>query len=136
MDHAYSGLFDAAPQARPGLRERLQAGRAARIAASPSRRRRLAEDVEHVVARAEHRSGRLTAEVPVSREAVRQAEPALLDLGERLRAARPVDPEGVRLVRALLVDGSGPLYLADDPADLRIAAERALAALDGHGGGA
>jgi hypothetical protein len=57
----------------------------------------------------------------------------LLDLAERLRAPRPVDPAGVRLVRALLVDGAGPLYVPQEPGELRGAALRALDALDRRG---
>ena len=64
-----------------------------------------------------------------------EARGALLDLAERLRAPRPVDPDGVRLARELLVDGCGPLYAPAEPGDLRAAALRALRALDGHGPG-
>jgi hypothetical protein len=62
--------------------------------------------------------------------AAREARTALLDLAERLRAPRPVNPEGVRLVRALLRDGAGPLFAPDEPGELRGAALRALWALD------
>ena len=60
----------------------------------------------------------------------RQARGVLLDLAERLRAPRPVDPDGVRLARELLVDGCGPLYAPAEPGHLRAAALRALRALD------
>ena len=99
---------------------------------SPSARRRLAEGIEEAVARGGRRQRGLTAVVPVSSEAAHLARGALLDLAERLRAPRPVDPAGVRLVRALLVDGAGPLYVPQEPGELRGAALRALAALDGR----
>jgi hypothetical protein len=118
---------------RLGLRARLREARASRLASAP-RRRRLAGQIEHVVVRADRPPTPFTATVPVSHAAVREAHGALLDLAERLRGPRPVDPEGVLLARALLVDGSGPLYVDGSGGELRAAAERALAALDGHGG--
>jgi hypothetical protein len=100
---------------------------------SASARRRLAGDVEEAVARASRPQAAFTAVVPVSRDAANEARGALLDLAERLRAPRPVDPAGVRLVRALLVDGGGPLYVPQEPGELRGAALRALDALDRRG---
>jgi hypothetical protein len=48
---------------------------------------------------------------------------------------RRVEPDGVRLVRRLLVDGAGPLYVPAEPGELRAAALEALRALDAHGAG-
>jgi len=56
----------------------------------------------------------------------------LLDVAERLRQPRPVRPEGLALVRALLCDGAGPLYYGE-PGDLRAAARTVLLALDSDG---
>jgi hypothetical protein len=100
---------------------------------SASARRRLAEDIEEAVTRASGPQVGYTAAVPVSRDAASGARGALLDLAERLRAPRPVDPAGVRLVRTLLVDGAGPLYVPQEPGELRGAALRALDALDRRG---
>jgi hypothetical protein len=112
-----------------GLRARWRAAREARMV-SPRARRRLAEDLEEAVFRAERPTAPFSAVVPVSLDAARGARCALLDLAERLRAPRPVDPNGVRMARKLLVDGAGPLYVPLEPGELRHAARRALWALD------
>jgi hypothetical protein len=121
-----------APVLRLGLRARWHAAREARLV-SPRTRRRLAEDLEEVVARANTPRWPLTAVVPVSPEAGRGAGNVLLDLAERLRGPRPVAPAGMRQVRHLLIDGGGPLYVTGEPGELRGAALRALWALDRHG---
>ncbi|HKE81474.1 MAG TPA: hypothetical protein VKB54_19300 [Solirubrobacteraceae bacterium] len=115
-----------------GLRARLRATREARMA-SPHARGRLAEQLERAIARATEPRRRFTAAIPVAGEAAGEARGPLLDLAERLRRPRPVDPEGVRLARRLLVDGTGPLYVHGAHGELRAAALRALGALDGHG---
>jgi hypothetical protein len=122
----------APPPMRLGLRARLSAVREARMVSERSRRR-LAEALEHSVTRADQPRGGLTAAVPVAREAVGDAREALLDLAERLRAPRPVDADGMRLARSLLIDGASPLYVPTTRGELRAAAIRALGALDGHG---
>jgi hypothetical protein len=122
----------APPPIRLGLRARLSAVREARMVSARSRRR-LAEAIEYSVARAENPRRGITAAVPIVHEAARDARGALLDLAERLRAPRPVDADGMRQAQRLLVDGSGPLYVASTPGALRAAARRALEALDGHG---
>jgi hypothetical protein len=106
--------------------------RDARITSERSRRR-LAEEIEEAVARGGRRPRGLSAVVPVTGEAAHLARGVLLDVAERLRAPRPVDPAGVRLLRALLVDGAGPLYVPQEPGELRAAALRALSALDRPG---
>jgi hypothetical protein len=68
------------------------------------------------------------------REARMTSASARRHLAERLRSPRPVDPDGVILAHALLVDGSGPLYVPQEPGELRAAALRALDALDGRRG--
>jgi hypothetical protein len=119
----------APPALHVSLRARWRASREARMA-SPRVRRRLAEDLEAAVVRAERPVARFSAVVPVSVDAARGARGALLDLAERLRSPRPADPTGVRLARRLLVDGSGPLYVPLEPGELRHAALQALWALD------
>jgi hypothetical protein len=135
MAYAHTRDVDVSSVLRLGLRARLRAVREARRASEPSRRR-LARNLENAVASAERRHTPLSAAVPVcDAAAAGDARAALLDLAERLRAPRPVDPEGVRLARQLLVDGAGPLYAPVHSGDLRAAALRALATLDGHGPG-
>jgi hypothetical protein len=128
-EHSSTTTTAEAPALRLGLRARWRAARDARIV-SPRARRRLAEDLEEAVFRAERPTAPLSAVVPVSLDAARGARCALLDLAERLRAPRPVDPVGMRMTRALLIDGSGPLYVPLEPGELRHAARRALWALD------
>jgi hypothetical protein len=129
MSMAYAPTT-APPPIRLGLRARLSAVREARMVSVRSRRR-LAEAIEYSVARAENPRRGITAAVPVVREAARDARGPLLDLAERLRAPRPVDADGMRQARQLLVDGSGPLYVESAPGVLRAAAIRAVEALDG-----
>jgi hypothetical protein len=93
------------------------------------RRLRLAEGLERAVERAGRPRTGLTAAVPVSRDAVGEARPVLLDVAERLRQPRDVRPEGFLIVRELLCDGASPLYLGG-PGELRRAANDALRALD------
>jgi hypothetical protein len=114
-------------------RQGWRAARDARMA-RPAARRRLAEDLEQAIERAERRPAPFSSAIPVNHQAVREARSALLDLAERLRAPRAVDPAGVRLAHTLLTDGGGPLYVDGEPGDLRAAALRALFALDGPGG--
>jgi hypothetical protein len=79
-------------------------------------RTRLAENLEDAVLRADRPHAPFSASVPVC-----------------ARAPRPVDPEGMRLVRVLLTDGGGPLYVLAWPGELRAAALRALLTFDRHG---
>jgi hypothetical protein len=125
---------EASPMPRLGLRARLRAVHEARMTSERSRRR-LAQDFENAVARAEQPSAPLSAAVPVCHEARGAARGALLDLAERLRAPRRVDPDGVRLARQLLHDGAGPLYVPAASGDLSAAVLQALRALDAHGAG-
>ena len=135
MAYASARDIDGSRVLRLGLRSRLRAVREARMASERSRRR-LAKDLENAVARAEEGYTPFSAAVPVYHAAAAgEARRVLLDLAERLRAPRPVDPDGVRLARTLLVDGLGPLYAPAEPGDLYAAALRALCALDGHGPG-
>jgi hypothetical protein len=130
VGYARPGSVDVAAAMRLGLRARVRAVLEARMVSARSRRR-LAEALEHAIVRAERPQRAFTAAVPISPEAVRDAQGALLDLAERLRAPRPVDADGIRLARALLIDGAGPLYVTTRPGELRQAALRALGALDG-----
>ncbi|HMI69275.1 MAG TPA: hypothetical protein VK510_04705 [Solirubrobacteraceae bacterium] len=119
----------APPSVRLGLRARWRAAREARLT-SERVRRRLAERIEEAIARSDTPPSPLSAAVPIARAAAGEARSALLDLAERLRSPRPVNPDGVRVARALLVDGGGPLYVPQEPGELRAAALQALDALD------
>jgi hypothetical protein len=131
--YAQTRDVDASRVLRLGLRARVRAVREARMASEHSRQR-LAGQLEHAIDRAERRYTPFSSAIPVCHAATAgDARSALLDLAERLRAPRPVDPDGVRLARELLVDGCGPLYAPAAPGELRAAALRALGALDAHG---
>jgi hypothetical protein len=132
--HAETRSVEATRVLRLGLRARLRAVREARMVSERSRRR-LAEDFENAVARAEQPSAPFSSVIPVCDEARGAARGALLDLAERLRAPRRADPHGVRLARRLLHDGAGPLYVPAEPGELRAAVLQALEALDTHGAG-
>jgi hypothetical protein len=116
--------------ARPTLKiERLWALRARSVRAA-RQQRRYAEGLENAVERAAGSRRSLTAAVPVSREAAGDARSVLLDVAERLRQPRPVQPEGMVQVQRLLTDGAGPMYHGY-PGDLRTTAMLILLALDG-----
>jgi hypothetical protein len=132
VGHAETRSFD--HSLRLGLPARIRAVREARMTSERSRRR-LAEDLENAIVRAERPSAPFSAAIPVCSEATGEACGALLDLAERLRAPRHVDPSGVRLARRLLHDGAGPLYVPAHPGELRAAVLQALEALDAHGAG-
>ena len=72
-------------------------------------RRQLAATLETVLENAEEPPGP-TAAAPLDREAVLGSRRAIVALVARLRAPRPVRPQGVAMVRRLLVDATGPLY--------------------------
>lgn len=58
--------------------------------------------------------------VPIRRQAVLDAQPAIDQLVAHLRSAEPVTPEGMAMVERLIVDGSwSPLYNAAEPGTLR-----------------
>ena len=77
--------------------------------AGPSQRQLLACSLRRIVAVAEAPTlGRRAA--PVNSEAVRRARAGIESLADRLASDKPVDIRGVAKVRALLSDGSGPLY--------------------------
>src|SRR4051812_48160253 len=94
------------------------------------RRTVLASGLEHAIgdARRPPRRPALTAAVPVAREEVLLAEPALRELADRLRAPGTAPKEPVDRVRAVLTDGESPLYLPIHPGALRDWALDVLAA--------
>ena len=90
-----------------------------------------AAGLERAIANA-HRPPKATFSciVPICREEVLMAEPFLLALVRRLRDGLPVWPAGVVHIRAVLVDGTSPLYLDARPGALRAWARVTLAELD------
>jgi hypothetical protein len=52
--------------------------------------------------------------VPVDPDEVRIAQPTLMAAAKRLRSDEPVTAHGMLLVRRLLTDGNGPLYLPQE----------------------
>jgi hypothetical protein len=134
MSYSHPTSIDATRAMRLGLRARVLALLEARLVSERSRRR-LAAFIDHSIERAEHPRRGFTAAIPVSDEAANDARDALLALARRLREPGYVDPDGVRTVSRLLVDGAGPLYVPEWPGELRRAATRAREALDGRGAG-
>jgi hypothetical protein len=77
----------------------------------PGSRERLANAIEAVLVQADNpRDGR-SAAVRVCREEVDMARGEIARLAIRLRKPLLVRPRGVALIRGLLTDGTGPLYV-------------------------
>ncbi|HWD54780.1 MAG TPA: hypothetical protein VG346_06640 [Acidimicrobiales bacterium] len=98
---------------------------------APSQRRLLSRSLRHVVARAEAPAGRLRP-VPLNRAAVRRVRAQLESLADRLASDDPVDVRGIARLRALLSDGTGPLYQPREGGhlELEVAALRSALAPD------
>ena len=94
---------------------------------APRRRRALADGIYGVLSRAEKPvpSG-YSAVVPVLADEVRRARPTLFALAARFRDPAPVPTEAVDLVRRLLRDGGGPLYIDHGQGSVRAVAIAAL----------
>jgi hypothetical protein len=101
----------------------------ARQLTSTSRRSRLARSLADTIRRA-HRPARQGPIVLVQRGQVDASHDTLLELAERLSDHRPVDVQGVAMVRLLLTDGRSPIYFEQAPHTLCFLARRALFALD------
>jgi hypothetical protein len=94
----------------------------------PSQRRLLADSLTRISNVPNSTSARLR--VPVDREAVRRASSELHAVADRLGGDGPVNVGGVARVRLLIADGTGPLYRAAKPEQLRRELRSALSALD------
>lgn len=134
MSYSHPTSIDPTRAMRLGLLARVRAVFEARLVSQRSRRR-MAAWIDRAIERAQHPRRGFSAAVPISSEAADDARDALLALALRLREPGYVDPDGMRTVKTLLVDGAGPLYVAHWPGELRQAATRALEALDGRGAG-
>jgi hypothetical protein len=95
-----------------------------------STRRDLGRAILAIVDRAEARESSLTSAVPVSRDAVAYAGPALRQLAIALQSPEPVRAHGVAQVLVLLRDAGGPLHAPTDrPSTLYFAVRQALLAM-------
>ena len=102
---------------------------AARLVAS-GHRRRLAVSIRRVVDAAMEPPPGFTSSIPLAREQIRAATPALLGLASRLSAPQDVTPHGAALVEQLLRDGSSVLYASPEPRDVDAEVRAAKVALD------
>ena len=74
----------------------------------------------------------LTAAVPISSDEVLLAEPALIELADRLRERRtPVEPDVLDAVQSVLTRAESPLHAPTRPGELRAWAYTMLGATDG-----
>lgn len=94
----------------------------------PAQRHLLARSLTRIVAASDAPVQRGAA--PVCRPAVRQARAELAAVAGRLDGCGPVNVHGVARVRALLGDGTGPLYQCGPPECLRHELAAVLTALD------
>jgi hypothetical protein len=108
---------------------RLLAARAQAIV-SPAKRAELARHFERLldVARQPPRAPRRV--IPLRREAIIGAAPAIRELAARLRVSLPVSARGVAAALTLLTEGGGPLYSGHAPVSLEAALRGAIAWLD------
>ena len=95
---------------------------------SPRVRRQLAAGLEHAWTENGDRPA-LSAAIPVDREAVAAAAPALRQLAQALRSRERVEVRGVALTQILLTQPGSPLYRSRHPEELYESAREALFAL-------
>src|SRR5262249_30703008 len=93
-------------------------------------RERLGRSVRRILDEARMGPPRAIARVSIQRSEVLAAAWELNRIAETLLTPGPVAASGVAQVRLMLIDGAGPLYTRDDPGGLRVAATRALDALE------
>ncbi len=102
----------------------------ARQLLSERMRRSLARGFELALEESDASAAARRIGIPVNRDAVRDAAPALETLVARLRDGEAVSPQGVAMAKAILCDGAGPLYGRQSPAKLLSAATAARSALE------
>jgi hypothetical protein len=88
----------------------------------PRRRLTLAATLDRLVVEAHHPrlvAQRLSAAIPPSRSSVLACESLIRDIAATLREPVPVTAEGVARLRAILCDGTGPLYTPNRTGELR-----------------
>jgi hypothetical protein len=102
----------------------------ARVIVSPRNRAELARDWERLLdvasqpPRAPHRV------IPLPREAIIAAAPAIGELVSCLRVPHPAGARGVAAAMTLITGGGGPLYSRHAPVSLEVALRGAIAWLD------
>jgi hypothetical protein len=96
----------------------------------PRARARIARALGALLAEGGESVARGGAAVPVRRAEVEIARDEIVRVVERLRDPRPVRPRGVVMLRWLLSDGNGPLYVASATDELWRRLRRAAIALD------
>jgi hypothetical protein len=102
----------------------------ARSLVAVAERRQLARRLGRVRAKALHGPAGQRLRVPICTDQVRSCSTDFEELIGRLLAADPVSARGVALTRALLTDGSGPLFMRASAQDLQAAVRTAAEALD------
>jgi hypothetical protein len=93
----------------------------------------VAAGLARAVRDAEAASHGFSAAVQPDRREVLAARTVIATLRRRLRAPEPVTARGVILLRGLLTDGNGPLYLPSEPGALGSRLRAAAAALEPPG---
>jgi hypothetical protein len=113
----------------PGPPSPLLAWRCSELTSTESR-----EQLAASIARIERAADAsvLPGSSPLNRAAVRLHRGKLAAIADRLLAPEPVSARGVLLVRRLLADPAGPLFDAEQGAELGNALLQASAALDAH----
>ncbi len=97
--------------------------------ARPSHRQLLAGCLERILDAAGS-PARVRFRVPLSRGQIFDNRRELKALIDRLLAMGPIDVRGVAMVRALLADGTGPLYETSTARDLNTELGAAIVAMD------
>jgi hypothetical protein len=95
-----------------------------------SQRQFLARTLTHLARSSRSSSSSTRLRVPVDHEAVRRALDELEAVAHRLNGDGPLNVQGLARIRLLLADGTGPLYRAARPEQLRLELRSALATLD------
>jgi hypothetical protein len=92
--------------------------RAVQASSLMSRRGRLADEWESLLAQAESQARTPSYAVPIRRRALHDAADAIGELVVGLRAPGPVDVRGLAIAHQLLTDGSGPVFRSRSPEHL------------------
>jgi hypothetical protein len=108
----------------------------ARQITSPRSRRQLAAGLAGVVRSSRAHGPAWTAAARPSLTDVVEARGVIAALERRLRSSEPVAAQGVAMVRALLIDGNGPLYRPGQAGGLASRLRAAATAMDSSKPGA
>jgi len=133
VEHARSSALDRELAAGASPESNVPLAVHAERLCRPAQRRQLACSLMRIAAAAEEGSSGRCLRAPVAGPAVRRARAELAAVAGRLGATGPVDVRGVARLRALLADGTGPLYRSAPPEQLRHELAAVLDALDSFG---